>query len=89
MQARECASIPEPGNGDHTCDQSAPRHAQDGDDWESISAAIGWSTEDCLNFKLAFKKRDDAKTVKEAMGQHFKRLRALGWYLLRLASRCD
>ena len=43
--------------------------------------------EDCLSFKLAFKKRDDAKTVKDAMGSHFKRLRAVGWHLHKLAAR--
>ncbi len=52
-----------------------------------MSAATGWSVEDCLNFKLAFKKRDDAKTVKDAMGTHFKRLRAVGWHLHKLATR--
>lgn len=53
-----------------------------------MAAALNWSVEDCLNFKLAFKKRDDAKTVKDAMGLHFKRLRALGWHLQKLAYRC-
>ena len=60
---------------------------QDGEDWASVSAALGWSVEECLTFKLAFKKRDDAKMVKDAMGTHFKRLRAVGWHLQKLALR--
>ncbi len=66
---------------------SAVCWVQDSDDWASVAAATGWSVEDCLNFKLAFKKRDDAKTVKDAMGAHFKRLRAVGWHLHKLATR--
>jgi hypothetical protein len=53
--------------------------------WENIVEATGWSIDDCLSFKLSFKKREDAKLKSEAMGLHLRRLRALGWHL-RLSS---
>lgn len=41
-----------------------------------------WTPEDCLGHKLTFKKREDAKVLKETLLAYVKRLRALGWHLL-------
>ena len=55
--------------------------------WEHISEAEGWTMQDCLGHRLSFKKKDDAKVIKEAMQQHIKRLRSLGWHLLLLKEK--
>ena len=58
--------------------------------WEQISEEKGWSLEDCLNFKLLFKKGKGAMTDKTkmvALSQHIKCLRAAGWHLFSLADQ--
>lgn len=49
--------------------------------WESTRESMGWSEVDCLNHKLSLPKRGDPGKKVETLGQHVKRLRALGWYL--------
>ena len=55
--------------------------------WESTRESMGWSEVDCLNHKLSLPKRGDPGKKVETLGQHVKRLRALGWYLYREQER--
>lgn len=50
--------------------------------WDQIAAAVGWSPAECLDHKLVFKKKEDAKQLKETLLQYVRRLRALGRHLL-------
>ena len=63
---------------------------QQEESWEQISEEKGWSLEDCLNFKLLFKKGKGAGTDKAkmtALSAHIKSLRAAGWHLFSLADQ--
>lgn len=63
----------------------APCHcAQDCEDWDAVAAEMGWTLEQCLAHKLAFKKKDDPKVKAEAMAAQMRRLRAAGRHLLSL-----
>ena len=55
--------------------------------WEHISEARSWTPEDCLNHKVAVKKREKEQVVKETFQQHIKSLRALGRHLLTLKEK--
>ncbi|KAK9832155.1 hypothetical protein WJX74_000861 [Apatococcus lobatus] len=58
--------------------------------WVQISEEKGWSLEDCLNYKLLFKKGKGAGTDKAkmaALSAHIKSLRAAGWHLFSLADQ--
>ena len=37
------------------------RYAQDCEAWDAVAAQTGWTLEECLAHKLAFKKKDDPK----------------------------
>ena len=49
--------------------------------WTATMEETGWDVTDCLEHKLALPKKDDAKKKVATLGQHVKRLRALGWTL--------
>jgi hypothetical protein len=61
---------------------SAPAAASADDSiWDAVAEETGWTLADCLNHRLAFARRADAKAKVEALAQHVKRLRAAGWHL--------
>ena len=57
--------------------------------WEEIAAAKGWAPEDCLNHKLALKKREKEAAMKETFMTHIRCLRSLGRHLLSQNDRCS
>lgn len=57
---------------------------QDCEAWDTVATQQGWTLEECLAHKLAFKKKDDPKIKAEAMAAHMRRLRAAGRHLLDL-----
>ena len=60
---------------------------QPDESWEHISEGLGWSIADCLGHKLSFKKREDAKVIKDTLLTYVRRLRAAGWHLQTLKER--
>lgn len=59
------------------------------DSWEHISEAKGWTPQDCLDHRVAVKKREKDQVIKEALQHHIKTLRALGRHLLTLTEKYD
>lgn len=49
--------------------------------WEKEHLETGWSETEFLQHKLSLPKRGDAAKKVATLGQHVKRLRALGWHL--------
>ena len=50
--------------------------------WEHIAEANDWKPEDCLNHRIALKKRDSQQVIKDTFQLYIKHLRALGRHLL-------
>ncbi len=61
--------------------------------WEKEQEETGWSETEFLQHKLSFPKKVDAAKKVSTLGQHVKRLRALGWHLYdgrnRALGECD
>ncbi|KAK9814021.1 hypothetical protein WJX73_009377 [Symbiochloris irregularis] len=57
--------------------------------WESISEAREWTPEDCLNHKVAVKKKEKDQVLRETFMQHIRALRALGRHLLASKNRFE
>lgn len=55
--------------------------------WEKEQHETGWSETEFLQHKLSFPKKGDAAKKVATLGQHVKRLRALGWHLYDGRSR--
>ena len=49
--------------------------------WLTTRQETGWQDKDCLEHKLSLPKKVDAQKKVATLGQHVKRLRALGWTL--------
>ena len=49
--------------------------------WQATRQETGWEEKDCLEHKLSLPKKVDAQKKVATLGQHVKRLRALGWTL--------
>jgi kinesin family protein C1 len=49
--------------------------------WQTTRQETGWEDIDCLEHKLSLPKKVDAQKKVATLGQHVKRLRALGWTL--------
>ena len=70
-----------------TIGQLSLQSGQPDESWEHISEGLGWSIADCLGHKLSFKKREDAKVIKDTLLTYVRRLRAAGWHLQTLKER--
>ena len=51
------------------------------DEWEAVAQEMGWTLLDCLQHKITFAKRADAKTKVDTLASHVKHLRLAGWAL--------
>lgn len=57
------------------------------DEWAQVAGETGWTPAECLEHKVTFAKRADAKAKVETLAGHMRRLRAAGWSLLSQAER--
>ena len=58
-----------------------PEASQSASEWQAIATETGWNAADCLSHKLSFPKKADPKAKMDVLGEHVKRLRAVGWHL--------
>lgn len=50
-------------------------------EWKAVAEEMGWTPLDCLQHKITFTKRADAKTKIDSLATHMKHLRLAGWML--------